>query len=355
MSENKIKECILVFREYWSLFLDEIDNQRGKIIDLLGENMFVSGYNNLFSEGISTYNKKRYKRAIFYFEKALKEKKDSFQCLYNLALAYQADNRFDVAIEYYQKALALNSKDNDTIYNLGLCYLNKHEGELAEKNLKLVLDKNPNDYDAKMSYVLALVECERIDEAIEKTIEIVQSNRLYRDFTLTVAKYIENISFGEKDSETILKVIKLLNSYLKVYDENSNAYIQVSMCYGKIGNWDLALQHSLAALKLDPKSYEINSHTALVLYCSHNYDEALKYYNKALDLKPIKNFETHYNIALTYEKLERMNDLKKKLKFILKSFATHPNIKAVETLYNSHFSEEKENKKEEEKEKKNKN
>lgn len=332
MSESKLKEFLIELQEHWTDFKEKFNVHKTRISDVLSENVFVSGYENLFLEGMSTYSKGRYKRAIYYFEKANKEKRENFSCLYNLALAYQADGQFDNAINFYLKALKYEERDYDTIYNLGLCYLNKHDGELAEKYLKISTEKAPEDYSAKMSYVLALIECKKIDEAIEQTIDIVKSNKTYLDFTLTVAKYIESQSFGEKDVENISKVIKLLNSYLKLCNTSSIAHLQVSMCYGKIGNWDLALKHSLMALELDPKSYEINSHTGLVLYCSHNYQDALKYYEKALSLKPIKNFETHYNIAITYEKLGKMLDLEKKLNYIAKNFKNHPQINTIKAL-----------------------
>lgn len=332
MKENSLKEFILLLKERFGAVKSQFKQQLEKINDILSENVFVSGYENLYLEGMSTYSKGRYKRAIYYFEKANKEKPNNFNCLYNLALSYQSDNCFEDAANCYSKAMKLNEEDYDTIYNLGLCYLNLHNGEKAEEYLSKAISKDPKDISARMSYILALVENKKIDTAIEDTIDIVKSNKSFLDFTLTVAKYIENLSFGEKDTESITKVIKLLNSYLKINDKNSNAHIQVSMCYGKLGNWALALKHSLLALELNPKSFEINSHTGLVLYCSQNYDEALKYYEKSLELGSVKNFDTHMNIALTYEKLGQKNDAIKKVQYILKHFKNHPNVKDAKSL-----------------------
>lgn len=339
MSEYKLKEYLLTIEEAWLQFKEKFLQKKEDLAEILSESMFVSGYENLFAEGMRTYLKKRYKRAIYYFEKASKEKRDNFNCLYNLALSYQADGNFNSAINCYQEALKQKSNDYDTIYNLGLCYLSEHQGEPAEKYLKIALDKDKTNAEVKMSYILALIECGRIDDAIECTIEVVKSNKTYLDYTLTVAKQIEEMSFGEKDNETISKVIKLLNSYLKINDQNSTAHLQTSICYGKIGNWDMALKHSLLALELDPKSFKTNNHTALVLYCSHNYEEALKYYEKALFLNPIKNFDTHYNIALTYEKLGQHENLMQKANYILKHFKKHPQINAVRNLIKNNQEE----------------
>lgn len=341
MSENKLKEFIISSQEKWVEFKENLNQKKDELAEILSENMFVSGYENLFAEGVRTFSKKRYKRAIYYFEKASREERNNFKCLYNLGLSYQADGDYKKAIQNYLDALKQHSDDFDTIYNLGLSYLNDNQGENAEKYLKMALEKNRSDTEVKMSYILALIKCNRVDDAIECTIEIVKSNKTYLDYTLVVAKYIEEISFGEKDTETISKVIKLLNSYLKINDKSSTAHLQTSMCYGKIGNWDMALKHSLKALELDPKSFEINSHTALVLYCSHNYEEALKYYEKALFLQPVKNFDTHYNIALTYEKLEQYDNLTAKAEYILKHFKNHPQINAVKLLLKNNSEEQK--------------
>ncbi len=332
MGESKLKELFLNFEEYWDEFKNKYSTQIETLSDILHENMFIVGFDALFQEGLNTYARQRYKRAIYYFEKALSEQPRNFSCLYNLALAYQNDKNFEKAIKHYSDAIKIRESDIDAIYNLGLCYLSTHNGELAEKYIGQALEKNPNDVATKMSYTLALIANNQVDDAIEHTIEIVKSNKTYLDFTLDVAKHIESQSFGEKDIEAISSVIRLLNSYIKLKPKSSKAHIQASICYGKIGNWNLALKHSLAAYDIEPKSFEINSHTGLVLYCSHNYEEALKYYERALFINPIKNFDTNYNIALTYEKLGRIHDFKSKIEYIANHFADHPKIGALEPL-----------------------
>lgn len=332
MGESKLKEYFLNLEEFLDEFKKKYATQIEALSDILHENMFILGFDALYNEGMATFARKRYKRSIFYFEKALAEQPRNFNCLYNLALSYQHEGDFETAIKYYLEALNVRDKDIDAIYNIGLCYLNIQDGELAEKYISQALERNPNDIGIKMSYTLALIANEQVDDAIEHTIEIVKSNKTYMDFTLDVAKHIEAQSFGEKDVESICNVIRLLNSYIKLKPKSSQAHLQASVCYGKIGNWTLALKHSLAAYEINPKSFEINSHTGLVLYCSHNYDEALKYYEKALFLNPIKNFETNYNIALTYEKLGRVNDFKSKIEYIANHFADHPKIGALEPL-----------------------
>lgn len=335
MGESKLKEYILNIEEYWDAFKKKYANQIETISDILHENMFIIGYEGLFNEGLATFERKRYIRSIYYFERALHEQPKNFSCLYNLALSHQYNKNYESAIKYYEDALKIRDSEIDAIYNLGLCYLNTHNGELAEKYIGQALERTPNDISTKMSYTLALITNNQIDDAIEHTIEIVKSNKTYLDFTLEVAKHIESQSFGEKDIEAISSVIRLLNSYLKLKPKSSQANLQASICYGKIGNWNLALKHSLAAYEIDPKSFEINSHTGLVLYCSHNYEEALKYYEKALFLNPIKNFDTNYNIALTYEKLGRINDFKAKIEYIYNHFSDHPKIGAIQPLKES--------------------
>ena len=72
----------------------------------MNENIFVSGYENIFQEGLNAYARGRYKRAIYYFEKANKESKNNFSCLYNLGLAHQSANNVEQAIEYCKTRIA---------------------------------------------------------------------------------------------------------------------------------------------------------------------------------------------------------------------------------------------------------
>lgn len=332
MRESKLKEYILNIEEYWDEFKKKYASQIETISDILHENMFIVGFSGLYNEGLATFARKRYKRAIYYFEKALHEQPKNFNCNYNLALAYQLCENYEKAILYYEEALKIRENDTDATYNLGLCYLNIHDGELAEQYIGRALEKTPNDIGIKMSYTLALIANNQIDDAIEHTIEIVKSNKTYLDFTLDVAKDIETLCNGEEHIEEISSVIRLLNSYIKLKPNSSQAHLQNAICFKKINQLESALKHSLKAYELNPKSFAINEQTGLILYNSEKYEEALNYFEKALFLNPIKNFDTNYNIALTYEKLGRINDLKAKIEYISSHFTDHPKIGELDIL-----------------------
>ena len=97
MSENKLKEYILNLEEYLDEFKKRYSTQIETLSDILHESMFILGFDALYQEGLSTFNRKRYKRSIYYFEKALNEQPRNFNCLYNLALSYQFDENFEIS------------------------------------------------------------------------------------------------------------------------------------------------------------------------------------------------------------------------------------------------------------------
>lgn len=300
----------------------------------LQKDLFAETFETLYNKGFSAYKRKDYTKAIEFYEKAYDKKSKDFNCLYNLALSHQRKEDYKNAIKFYNLALDVNQKDYDAIYNIGLCHLASKNAALAIDFLKQATVLNDRDYDAAMSYILALVEDKQIDEAIKLTVELVKYNRNLLDFVLSAAKAIEKKSSISENDENLNKAIKLINSYLEQNDKNSTAYLQLSTCYSKKGQWKDALKYSLDAFELSPRSYEVNLNTGFVLYCNQSYERALTFYKTALSLNKNAPSQLHINIAHAYEKMGLIDDAVKKIEYVLEHFKEQKNKDALEKYLN---------------------
>lgn len=68
------------------------------------------------------FRKKRYDRALYFFQKSFEFDKNDQQALFAIGNCYSELNLIEDAIESYKKALALNPDCFDIIYNLGNAY-----------------------------------------------------------------------------------------------------------------------------------------------------------------------------------------------------------------------------------------
>jgi protein O-mannosyl-transferase len=89
-----------------------------------------------FNLGKLYYDKKDYKKALFYYEKSLRLNSGFPAAYNNLAAVMTANGKFDLASHYLQEALELNPIQEDANYNLALLYLRWKEPDRAILHLK---------------------------------------------------------------------------------------------------------------------------------------------------------------------------------------------------------------------------
>lgn len=119
----------------------------------IAENMYkLSPYSlkSLTSYGYALYINGKFDRAILIYEKAFYNLPEKYDILYHLSAAYGATGDTQKAIYFAQRAIAAASSDNaGAYYNLAVAYIKSGEVEKAKQTLKEMLNKYPDNKNAK--------------------------------------------------------------------------------------------------------------------------------------------------------------------------------------------------------------
>ncbi len=144
---GKVKTLILMDNDRQALkFInDKLDNH---------QNNAVLHYN----KGLVYKYRKRYKKAISSFEKALKSNNEVYkeETLLMRGVSYQNRQNYDASIEDFNTVISLNDSNINAYYNRGYSYYKLHDYRKAIKDFKQVISmdaENSNGYyNLGMSY-----------------------------------------------------------------------------------------------------------------------------------------------------------------------------------------------------------
>jgi len=262
----------------------------------------TKSFKELYNIGVDAYAKQNYQTAITYFKAAVERSDAKPQAYYNLALSYQREKDYDRAIVTYSKFLAVYPDDYDGLYNLGLTYYQKENYEKAiEFFEKCVLIKN--DEDGIKSLVICYLNQDEPQKAVDFSQQIFELPNVGTDLYYSIAKVVENKNSFNKDFKYIDMAIGMYQKIVEKDPKYFNAYLSISICYAKKGEWEQSVEYCKKAIEANPKSYEANNQMGLVFYCREEVKEAVKYYEQALNLKPDGDFKIYSNLGYAYEKI----------------------------------------------------
>jgi tetratricopeptide (TPR) repeat protein len=172
---------------------------------------------DLYNKGVQETEKKNYKKAINYYEKALKEDPNFVFAWDNLGLNYRLMNNYDKAIECYERSLKIDPKGQMPLQNIAVAYQYKKEYQKALDAYKRlsVLDRNNPEiyYGIGVIYASSLIDYELSLENMCKAYNLyVEQKSPYRTDAekLINALYVEMKKQGkEKKFKEILKENKI--------------------------------------------------------------------------------------------------------------------------------------------------
>jgi tetratricopeptide (TPR) repeat protein len=172
---------------------------------------------DLYNKGVQETEKKNYKKAINYYEKAIKEDPNFVFAWDNLGLNYRLMNNYDKAIECYERSLKIDPKGQMPLQNIAVAYQYKKEYQKAIDAYKRlsVLDRNNPEiyYGIGVIYASSLIDYELSLENMCKAYNLyVEQKSPYRTDAekLINALYVEMKKQGkEKKFNEILKENKI--------------------------------------------------------------------------------------------------------------------------------------------------
>lgn len=293
---------------------------------------FFSAHNfNLFYNlGVIAYKKRDFEKALIYFNKALEQDKIKPQVYYNLALTLQCINDYDNAIKNYNTFLKIKPDDYDGLFNIALIYNLKGDFESAIKFFEKCI-KLKKEADTIQALVLAYIDNNQAQKALELIKNLLKKNSDDINLSYEAAKVFENKNFLSKNFTYLDMAIKIYDLIIEADPNYYKAYMAISICYAKKGEWEKSVEFCTKALSVNPKSYEANNQMGLVHYCFDEVEEAIKYYETAFKLKPKNDYKIYSNLGYAYEKAGKYEKAIKVFDKLVKRF---PNIQAKDEIKN---------------------
>lgn len=265
-------------------------------------------YNNLGTAYLLVGSREK---AIDCYKKAIKIRPEDAISYYNIGSIYQIQNKHEQACDYFEKAYHLDNQENYLI-SLALSELKSMQLEKAAKHYKALAILHPE----KDSFQYNLASCYELMRDFQSAINIMKLLLARNPKSITMAQklanlYIETRNFRQaKDlyDSIILKASpssevlyqyailstqlydtgtaeKIFKKVIKMNPENAVAHKDLGVIYLNQRLFDYAEDEFRIAMKLAPNDFDIIFEYANYLYSVSKYQEADKYYDKALAIK----------------------------------------------------------------------
>lgn len=265
-------------------------------------------YNNLGTAYLLVGSREK---AIDCYKKAIKIRPKDAISYYNIGSIYQIQNKHEQACDYFEKAYHLDNQENYLI-SLALSELKSMQLEKAAKHYKALAILHPE----KDSFQYNLASCYELMRDFQSAINIMKLLLARNPKSITMAQklanlYIETRNFRQaKDlyDSIILKASpssevlyqyailstqlydtgtaeKIFKKVIKMNPENAVAHKDLGVIYLNQRLFDYAEDEFRIAMELAPNDFDIIFEYANYLYSVSKYQEADKYYDKALTIK----------------------------------------------------------------------
>lgn len=265
-------------------------------------------YNNLGTAYLLVGSREK---AIDCYKKAIKIRPEDAISYYNIGSIYQIQNKHEQACDYFEKAYHLDNQENYLI-SLALSELKSMQLEKAAKHYKALAILHPE----KDSFQYNLASCYELMRDFPSAINIMKLLLARNPKSITMAQklanlYIETRNFRQaKDlyDSIILKASpssevlyqyailstqlydtgtaeKIFKKVIKMNPENAVAHKDLGVIYLNQRLFDYAEDEFRIAMELAPNDFDIIFEYANYLYSVSKYQEADKYYDKALAIK----------------------------------------------------------------------
>ena len=217
------------------------------------------------------------KKAIQFYEKAL-EQGDDREYIYNcMGNEYLNLNEISQALYCFKKALELDLDDDFAFFSCVQCFEDLHLNKECIEFLLQYIDLRPYSDIAWAQLGQQYVIMKDYEEA----------HRAFDYATIinpkSIMAYTQKAACLEK-LEDYEKAIEVYEETLELDDSAAYTYLKIGSCYVKLGKPFKALKSFHQSIHEDPQLDQAWVATSDLYESIGNYDEALYYLNRALDL-----------------------------------------------------------------------
>ncbi len=244
----------------------------------------MMGLLKMIDRAASLYRSSDYHEAINAFNKILIKDTDNIESLVYLGSCYQEINNLEKGIDIFSHALTIDAKNSSIVYKLSRCYFLKGDFDKAEDGFKKVIELERNNNLAMFHLGLIAHFRGNIQEALEWFQRGLEIDERDVDCRNNLANCLLEMNRLKEAIEEFKKVIQLDSSY-------GDAYNGLGIVYYQLDNTTQAIKWLKEAAKYLPQEAEIYFNLATILESDRKYDEALRNYQKFLQLAKSTNMQ----------------------------------------------------------------
>lgn len=276
--------------------------------NLVAYDFFLKGLDLLHKQGRSNLE-----NAIPFFEKAIEHDPEYARAYAAIAMTYyfldvfQVEKKYTEQINHYaDQALLFDAQLPQSLIAKALFYIQNEEYELAVSYLEKALEFNPN-YDLGIGFLVDLYvnhipDTEKYLEYALKQIDITANDSLFASVS-----YL-HISNAFIQAGFIDEAVKYIDISLDYNPENLySAYTKAFILYARDRDLQQTKDLLIDALDKDSTRIDIMQEIGKIYYYMRDYESALPYYKKYLELKKAWNLDIfrseNAKIAVVFEKM----------------------------------------------------
>ena len=223
-----------------SLAIEILEKNLNKYPDHLLSNFYLG---NIFVQN------KDFKKAKYFFNKAIEIKPNFKEALNNLGTIHMQKGDNDEAKKYFEKSIIINSNFPDAYNNIGILYKNLNQVQNAEKNFLKSIEVNKNYLNG---YINLMQLYERLGEN-EKLYKIINKAETYFNSNPIIELYKGKAFFNSNDFEKTITTLKSIKFNKTQTTFEKARCLTIAKSYDKIENIDSAFEYFNAVNEINYK------------------------------------------------------------------------------------------------------
>ncbi len=247
----------------------------------------------LYYLGYFNYALGKFEKSKKFFKELLSKNKKNAQAYYYLGGIALAEKKLKIASQYFRKAFELEPLNTEYNYSLCLSYQLRGILDKARKHCELALQADTThikSMELLFDIYLSQNEGEKALLLVDKILTMDARQPLGR---FLMGKYYHQkahkLAAEKKFQESALWIAKALHQYDLALARDTtftDAYYNRAFAYVELKQYSQALEDFKKVSKLNPTDYRTYFMIGSIYEFYKDYQEAARYYEKALELKP---------------------------------------------------------------------
>lgn len=263
-----------------SIYLDQKNYNEALKYFILAKQLNPDNPNLLQTIGDIYIQKKQYQKALDIFNQLKQLYPDDMTQSIRLGLIYYELERVDEAISEFE-IVQKKFPDSDRMqYYLGLLYIEKKELQTAYNYFDQIKEDSQFFKEALNRQIYILREQGKVENAVALMDKRISKKNQTEE---VVALKISILIYEKKYKKALTEI----NQAMDRFQTSKKYLLQRAIIYEKLGRWDDARADLETLIDIEPDSEQAYNYLGYtMLERGDDIDEALKYINKAVQLKP---------------------------------------------------------------------